>query len=266
MYMIEHESNGDIEDISQRLIPEIPGVTTSPDDEEESWGDLTDDVDDESEEDLIDEINKEVKSLLTRFGIEGINAAPQAEVVRLWERMGMDNYLLADLALYSRIDTQRVFKDMLRSPKFKELKEISEIAENPYDVRLKLVEHIAPNLHKIGYSELKSYRLPRGHDEDLALAFKVEGWLAGLSFMQDLPAHLRSARAGVKDHKLSQANVFKVTMEEIIRQARIAESKEVKDQYDFRLESNLEAYDRMLASIRNAYQIADSAFSKYIPK
>lgn len=261
--MLEHEPQ-EPEDISERLIPEIPGVVANLDDE--NWGDLTEDPDEESQEDLVGEISKEVRTLLATFGVEGLNGVPQAEITRLWERMGMDNYLIADLALYSLIDTQRLFKDDLRQPKFKDLHERSEVYENPYDVRVKLIENIAPNLQKIGYGQLKAYRLPRGANEDMAMAFKVEGWLAGLSFMEDLPMRIKSERAAAEDRKLVQADVFKVTRDEIVRQARIAESDETKKEYDFRLKSNLEAYDQLLKNIRNAYRIADVALARHIAR
>jgi hypothetical protein len=262
--MIEHERGDDSDSDSERLIPEIPGVIGGQD--VETWGDLTEDPEEESQENLIKEINKEVRSLLTTFGVEGLHGVPQEEIGRLWERMDMDTFLVADLVLLTSIESRRLYRDDFRQPKFRDLKERSELSENPYDVRLKIIEEVAPNLLKLGYGRLKSYRLTRHQDENLAFAFKAQGWLTGLSFMSELPAVLNSQRAAAPDRRLSPAKVFGITREEILRQGRHAQSTEVKALYDFRLTSHQEAYDLYLKSIRNAFKVAEAAFSRYLVK
>lgn len=260
---LEPESS-EQEGFSERLIPEIPGVL--PNYEDDNTGDLNDDVDEESDEDLIEGVAKEVKTLLTKFGIRGMNNARQPDIVRLWERMIMDNHLITDLALFSMIDAQKVFRDELKIPSFNDLFERSEADENPYDVRIRLIEEVAPGLQKIGYSELKAYRLLNGPNEELATAFKALGWLTGLSFMSDLPQRLNAERAASEDHKLKRSKIFEITLDEIVRQARVIESEEAHSTYDLRLNSHLEARDRLKETMRNAYRIAEYAFTKYLPQ
>src|SRR6476661_4308234 len=104
--MMEREPE-ERDDLLERLIPEIPGVEHS-EEEAEDWGTLYDEPDEESQEDTLEEVASGIRKMLTVFGIEGINGISQEEITRLWERMDMDQYLIADLALYSMIDKPRV--------------------------------------------------------------------------------------------------------------------------------------------------------------
>lgn len=261
---MEHEPR-DEDNINERLIPEIPGVSIYDDDD---WGSLAEEPREESEDDVLREISseelRERKKILETYGVEGLNTVSEEAINHLWERMGMSGYLVADLALKTTLETQSMTRNELRWPKFRDLQQRSEVVENPYDIRVQLVEALAPNLEGIGYPDFKSTRLLLRSNEDLAKAFKVEGWLAGLFFMKDLPDRLKSEIAAEKDRRIKQGKVFKVTLEEVVRQARIAESQEVRDSYDFRLTTALESYDQLLKTLRNSYRIASDAFAKFI--
>src|SRR5581483_3993632 len=102
---MEHEPLEGAEDLTERLIPDIPGVYNY---DEDDWGSLAEEPEEESEEDILREISLEErkvrKRILETYGIEGLNTVSEENLSRLWERMGMSDYLVADLALKTTLE------------------------------------------------------------------------------------------------------------------------------------------------------------------
>ncbi len=248
---------------SERLIPDIPGVPHSEATREES-GTLFDDPDEESDEDVLEEIERDTRKVLGIFGVEGANSAAHNEIIQLWHKMEMSQTLVADLALLTTTEIQKKSRDELAKPHFADLRERSEVLTNAYDIRRDLIEQIAPNLIKLGYRRLDAYRLPRSNKNDMAMAFRVEGWLLDQFFMQDLPEQIRAAVRAAPEQKMDRLTLFTMTMDEIVRQARIVDSEATREQYDLRFSSDVKAYRELRKTLKNAYKIADSTFSKLI--
>lgn len=262
MPIFEHSPGSDFNG-DDRIIPDIPGVRYS-ESSLESAGTLFEVPDEESSEDALEEIEREIRHLLNVYGVEGINQVPKETIIELWGEMEMSPHLVADLVLYATSEVQQLNRDELAKPNFQDLIERRRIFNNPYDFRSKLVETVAPNLVRLGYSNLDAYRLPRSRDEDLALAFRVEGWLLGQFFMEGLPEQIKVAVRAAPERKIDRSEVFILTRNEIVRQARIIDSRETQQMYDPRITSNAKAYRELQKTVRNAYRIADTAFAKFV--
>jgi hypothetical protein len=246
---------------SERLIPIIPGVEHSETDPRELGMFSPEELDEGSEEDVLEEISQELKAMLKIFGVERISNADHQEIIQLWRKMEMSQFLVADLALHTTVQKQKSLQNNMVWPHWKDLLEVAETLDNPYEVRIKLINQAAQNLMKLGFGRLRAYSLPRRPDEDAAQAFKIQGWLIGLPFMQDLIPQVNTevkASGGLRPSR-----VFRLSLDEIIRQARIIDSDEVKGQYDQRITYEARAYQDLQKNIKNTYRIADFGLSKF---
>ena len=251
--------SSDFGDENERLIPDIPGVSFS--ETETDWRAQADEPDEESEEDLLEEIEQEVRNVLTHSGVESVHNANSEQIIQLWHRMDMSAFLIGDLVLQTTTNKQDSLQNSHAWPNINDVFESSETLVNPYDVRVDLTAQAAPNLIKLGYSELDAYRLPRSANEGEGRAFRVEGWLLDLPFLGSLPERIKSM--GLRATRRGSPAIFRATIDEIIRQGHILESETGRKKYDFRIGYENEAYRLEMKRLKNAYRLAQFALSDY---
>lgn len=254
---------GEEPNFNERLIPAIPGVEYPGLDQDE-LGVLDEAPDEESEEDVLEEVAEEIRLVLDNFGVEGARKASDAELIALWERMDMNDHLIADLVLWVTSHKRQVLRNELATVDITDIYERAESLVNPPQIRRELIEQVAPNLMKLGYRPLAAYKQPRHPNDDVGLAYRTEGWLLGLPILKDVPKQVNTAVKASKDKRLKPSQVFRITRDEIVRQARIIDSNEFRRQHDSSISYEAIGYRGLRRMIRDTYRIADHALSPFI--
>lgn len=261
MSSIEQDPDNWFED--ERLIPDIPGVEHYDYDFDEV-GVLADEIDEESDEDVLEKIAQDLKAMLVRYGVGGAANASEEDLIQLWHTMDMSEYLVGDLALFTSTDKQEKLQNRLAVTEMQDLYDRAERLVYAQQVRNQLIDKVAPNLMKLGYGQLDAYRLPRYSNEKRARAFRTEGWLLSLPFTAEVPQQVRAAIMASKERRIPTSAVLAITQGELLRQARILDSNETRADYDHQVSYEAVAYKGLQRSVRNAYRISEFAFAGLI--
>ncbi len=244
--------------------PELRGEDWTPEELEERATDVFGEPEylepDETSEEVLRGITTEIRHRMSLYGVKGLSSATHESIVELWHQMEMSSYLIDDLIFFTLDHKQRTLGDPFAKVSFSDLNERSStVTNNPYILRSKIAENVAPNLVGLGFKKHQAYRWALQGPEERTQVVRRLGWLVGQPFMRDLGDIIRSEEAAQGAH-LKVPKVLALATQEVKRQLDIHQSKEQKSRFNYRIAYERDLYDAFEKSLQNTLNMCEIVF------
>lgn len=215
---------------------------------------------DETSEDVLREITTEIRHKMSLYGVRGLSAATHESLVDLWHQMEMSSYLVDDLVFFTLDHKQRTLYNPFAKVSFNDLGERSStVTNNPYILRTKIAENVAPNLVKLGFNQRQAYRWALQGSEERTQAVRRLGWLVGQPFMNALPELIKSEEAA-QGSNLKMSKVLSLATQEVKKQLDIHRSKQQKSRFNHRISYERDLYQAFEKTLQNTLNMCEIVF------